>query len=396
MRRPAGAGARGVAIAALVAAESGERANVVLPRLLSGSGLDDRDRAFATELTYGCLRMLRACDWLVGLYARGELDPAVRAAVRAGAYQLVWMRAPAYAAVSATVAAAPPRGRSVVNAVLRRVAEMVEAGPVRWPNPGVALSYPDWVIARLTHDLGSQEAAAALARMNQAATVSVRPDGYTQDPASQDVGRYLCAHLAGGSLVADVCSAPGGKATFVAGEGHRVVAMDLSASRASLVAENAELVVTSKGAVKVLVGDGLALPLRAGSFDAVLVDAPCSGLGVLRRRPDARWRVQPGDVGRLADLQRHLLDQAIELVAPGGVLVYSVCTLTTAETIEVGEWLVGRAGRGRVAGDRAWELLEPPGAPWAAHGPGALLLPQTAGTDGMFVMGLRRPAGSVN
>ena len=101
--------ARGVAISALVAAEEGERANLVLPRMLSVSGLDERDRGFATELAYGALRMCRACDWLVGQFAKGELEPAVRAAARAGAYQLAFMRVPAYAAVSATVAECPAR-----------------------------------------------------------------------------------------------------------------------------------------------------------------------------------------------------------------------------------------------------------------------------------------------
>ena len=119
--------ARGLAITALVAAEDGERANLVVPRLLSASGLDERDRGFVTELAYGTLRMCRACDWLVGQFARGELEPVVRAAARAGAYQLAFMRVPAYAAVSATVSEAPPRARSLLNAVLRRVAALVEA-----------------------------------------------------------------------------------------------------------------------------------------------------------------------------------------------------------------------------------------------------------------------------
>ena len=105
--------ARGVAISALMAAEDGERANMVVPHLLTTSGLDERDRGFVTELTYGTLRMCRACDWLIGQFAHGQLEPQVRAAARAGAYQLAFMRVPAYAAVSATVAEAPSRaGRS--------------------------------------------------------------------------------------------------------------------------------------------------------------------------------------------------------------------------------------------------------------------------------------------
>ena len=134
--------ARGVAISALIAAEEGERANLVLPRMLSASGLDERDRGFATELAYGTLRMCRACDWLVGQFAKGELEPAVRAAARAGAYQLAFMRVPAYAAVSATVAECPRRARPLLNAVLRRVADLVAAGPCPVAGPGDQAQLP--------------------------------------------------------------------------------------------------------------------------------------------------------------------------------------------------------------------------------------------------------------
>ncbi|MHB1534237.1 MAG: hypothetical protein ACYC1D_06435, partial [Acidimicrobiales bacterium] len=128
--------------------------------------------------------------------------------------------------------------------------------------------------------------------------------------------------------------------------------------------------------------DGTRPPWRRGSFDRVLVDAPCSGLGVLRRRPDARWRVQPADIARLAALQRRLLDAAISLVAPGGTLIYSACTLTREETVGIDRWLAENHGQ--------WRPLAPPGDPWQPAGRGALLLPQTAGTDGMFLWRGRR------
>ena len=210
--------ARGVAISALVAAEDGERANLVVPRLLSASGLDERDRGFVTELAYGTLRMCRACDWLVGQFARGELEPVVRAAARAGAYQLAFMRVPAYAAVSATVSEAPPRARSLLNAVLRRVAALVDAGPLVWPDLGTRLSYPDWVIRRLGEDLGPERAMGALDQMNIAASQTVRADGYTQDPGSQAVAEHMAELMSSRpGAVLDVCAAPGGKATLLAG-----------------------------------------------------------------------------------------------------------------------------------------------------------------------------------
>ncbi len=376
--------ARGLAITALVAAEDGERANLVVPRLLSASGLDERDRGFVTELAYGTLRMCRACDWLVGQFARGELEPVVRAAARAGAYQLAFMRVPAYAAVSATVSEAPPRARSLLNAVLRRVAALVEAGPLVWPDLGTRLSYPDWVIRRLGEDLGPERAMGALDQMNVAASQTVRADGYTQDPGSQAVAEHMAELMSRHpGAVLDVCAAPGGKATLLAGSSALVVGADLAPARASQVAGNAERLGLHNLAV--VVADGTEPPFRPARFAGVLVDAPCSGLGALRRRPDARWRVRPEDVGRLAALQRRLLSSVAGLVAPGGVLVYSVCTLTRAETVDVGSWLAGELSSG-------WKVLEPPGPPWEPHGGGGLLLPQAAGTDGMYLSAFRREA----
>ncbi len=376
--------ARRVAVTALLAVEEGERSNVVLPRLLGAAGLGERDRAFATELTYGALRMMRACDWLVGRFAQGPLEPEVRAVLRTGAYQLAFMRVPAYAAVAATVDECPPRARSLVNAVMRRMAELVGQGPVPWPSPGVRMSYPDWVMQRLAADLGPRDAAGALAKMNEAPTVSVREDGYTQDPASQAVAEHVVGLLGGaGGRALDLCAAPGGKATLVAHHASGVVAADVARSRSEVVAGNAQRL--GLGNLAVVTADGRHPPFRDRAFDAVLVDAPCTGLGVLRRRPDARWRVQPGDVGRLAGLQRELLSAAAPLVAPGGVLVYSVCTLTREETADVGEWLVSDLLPG-------WQVEAPVGPPWEPLGSGARLLPQRAGTDGMYLLALRRPA----
>lgn len=381
-RRPATA--RGVAIALLVEAEAGARANEVLPRMLAGSGLDKRDRAFATELAYGTLRMMRACDWLVGQFARGDLEPLVRAAARAGAYQLAFMRVPVYAAVSATVAEGPERARPLLNAVLRRVAELAGNGEPRWPDPATKLSYPDWVVRRLAEDLGTDRARAALEQMNEAAVANAREDGYVQDLGSQAVAEHAAELVpAASGPVLDMCAAPGGKATWLAHGASFVVAADLSPARASVVADNVGRL--GLGNVGIVVADGTAPPFRPESFGTVLVDAPCSGLGVLRRRPDARWRVRPEDVGRLASLQRRLLAGAAPLVAPGGVLVYSVCTLTRAETVEVGAWLVERC-----SADDGWDAEAPPGGPWEPAGPGAMLLPQAAGTDGMYLLALRR------
>lgn len=367
--------ARGVALQALLRVEDGAFANLVLSGLLEASRLDERDRAFCTELVYGVTRMRRACDWLVDRFVDRSLDPDVRALLRIGAYQLAFLRTPPHAAVAATVEEAPARVAGLVNAVLRRVA--ADPHPA-WPDPAVRLSYPDWVVRRLVTDLGPEAAVAALEQMNVAPTVTEREDGYVQDLASQWVAEYVGAGP--GERVADVCSAPGGKATLLAGRGPAVVvAGDVRENRARLVTENAHRLGLAN--VAVLVADGRWPAVRPRSLDRVLVDAPCTGLGVLRRRPDARWRIEADDVQRLATLQRELLSSAASLIGPGGTLVYSVCTMTLAETAAVDRWL----------SEVHHELrpLPPPGLPWEPLGRGARLLPQTGGTDGMYVLGLR-------
>src|SRR5918998_992680 len=294
--------ARAVARDALLRIDEGAYANLALPAMLERSGLSDRDRRFATELVYGTTRMRRAGDFLVDRFVLRPLDPPTRAVLRLGAHQLHHLGTPAHAAVSATVAVAPPRARGLVNAVLRRVAD----APVEWPDDATRLSYPDWVVARLVEDLGEGDALAALEEMDRPAEPVQRAD------------RVLVA-----------------------------------------------------------AADGRWAPWRAQSLDRVLVDAPCSGLGVLRRRPDARWRIEPGAVGRLAGLQRELVDAAVALLRPGGTLTYPVCTLTAEETVGVDAWLAGA--------HPSLEPLAPPGDPWRSSGRGALLLPQAASTDGMFL-----------
>ncbi len=325
--------------------EDGAYANLALGAALDRSTLDRRDRAFCTDLVYGTTRMRRACDHLLDSFLHDEVEPAV---------------------VSATVAVAPRRGRGLCNAVLRR---LVGHTP-DWPSPAVELSQPDWLVDRLVEDLGEAEALGALAAMNTPAPAVARSDGYQQDRASQLVAELAVEDLTTGESVLDLCAAPGGKATAMAGAGARVTAMDLRWGRLGLVRSNATGLGLDLGLVA---ADGLRPPFRHGSFDRVLVDAPCSGLGVLRRRADARWRATPEEVPRLADLQVGLLEAALPLLRPGGLLVYSVCTLTAAET-------TGVDGRFRqVAGVEA----EPPGPPWRSHGSGGLLLPQDLDSEGM-------------
>jgi 16S rRNA (cytosine967-C5)-methyltransferase len=439
--------ARAVALVALERIENGAYSNLVLPPLLRNSGLDARDRAFATDLVYGTVRRRRALDFLLtprSSQALARLEPVVRAGLRMGAYQLL-DGVPAHAAVGETVTAVAgvaPAARGYVNGVLRAVAR---AGPP-WPWPdgddvgalGVRYSQPDWIVAMLVAQFGPEIAQSVMSTADTAPAVTLRVnpkratpesveaelvasgarvergrllrdalvatglgdvgalaavrDGRAtpQDQASQAVARFVAADLGTGlgaleprSRVLDVAAAPGGKATAIAelaADDVLVVAGDVNPSRAARIAMTATRL-GLPGIVPV-VADGRRPPVRPGSFDAVLLDAPCTGLGVLRRRPDARWRLDPADVETLAALQRDLLGAVAGAVRPGGRLVYAVCTYSDAETLGVDAW-----AEEHLVGFRA---VEPPGAPWRRHGRGALLLPSDADTDGMFVLTLER------
>ena len=368
--------ARTVAVDVLVRVErDGAYANLALPAALGRSRLSDRDRGFVTELVYGSLRMRRACDWLVDRFVSKPPDLVVRTVLRIGAYQLAYMGTAPHAAVSETVRVAPSHARAFVNAVLRKVA----AASTALPDDATRLSYPDWVMEQVVHDLGRDDGLATLEHMNRAPHVHVRSDGYIQDEASEWLADLVEADR--DMRVADLCAAPGGKATRIAATGAFVVASDVREARVRTMTANVATLALSQ--VRTVVADARRPPYLDGVFDRVLVDAPCSGLGVLRRRPDARWRIQAADVSRLAALQAELVDAALPLLRRGGVLVYGVCTITRAETIGIEEHLASTHPE--------LEPLEPPGQPWRAHGRGGLLLPQDADTDGMFVLRLHRP-----
>lgn len=367
-----GATARRIAIDALERIDRDNAfANLVLPKVLEESDLDQRDRGFVTELVYGTTRRFRSMDFAVDRFIdRDDVDPRTRAALRAGAYQLLEMRVPAHAAVDATVAAAPKRSRGFVNAILRKVSA---GGDVDWPTEAHRLSYPNWIVSRLEEDLGDR-AIPVLEAMNGAATTHTRADGFRQDLASQEVAKLIVS----AGLVLDLCAAPGGKATLIASGGATVLASDLHPHRAGLVRTAAA---ETQSDVHPLVADATHPPFRAAMADAVLIDAPCSGLGSLRRRPDARWRIKHGDVAELAALQFELIETAEELLKPGGQLVFSVCTLTTEESTAVDA---------RVAD--ALPQLEPIplGKPWEPFGRGGRLLPDRFEGDGMAAFSYRK------
>lgn len=352
----------------------GAFANLVLDGVLVRAQLSDQDRRFATQLVYGTTRMRRACDFLVDRFVTRDVDPDVRTLLRLGAYQLHFLSTPAHAAVDATVSLATRKSSGFVNAILRKVS----SAQVVWPDDATRLSYPDWLVERLMADLGETDAIAMLERMNVEPQVHERSDGYIQDPASQHVCAIVDAQA--GDHVLDCCAAPGGKATLLASRGATVIAADRRYSRAKLIAANART--TQAGGVMTVVADATANPYRPARFDRVLVDAPCSGLGVLRRRADARWRIDAEGIERLSRLQAELLGAAAAEVKPGGTLVYSVCTVTKAETTDVASTIgEGFDPLSIDTGTGVWRRL-------GDHG--GLLLPQDHDTDGMAVFAWRR------
>jgi 16S rRNA (cytosine967-C5)-methyltransferase len=334
-------------------------------------GLDDRDRALARRLAYGAVQRRRTLDHAIEALARRpvrKLDAPVLAALRLGAYQLAFMDGvPRYAAVNESVElvrrAGLERAVPFANAVMRRLADGVralcEALPEGTPaEAALRHSYPDWIASTWWDAFGPAEARALMGSQNEEPETAVRlvrgsidgrPDPaipgawvvdrvdekalaegrvWPQSRASQLVG--LAVGSRPGERTLDLCAAPGGKATMLAGD---VDAVEIDEARAAaLLATAARLGATN---VRVLHADGRALPSELAGYDRALVDAPCSGLGVLASRPDLRWRATP-----LPELQSELLRAAVERTRAGGSVLYSTCTINAAESEDVVEELV--------------------------------------------------------
>ncbi len=353
----------------------GAYANLVLGEILDRAKLERRDAALVTELVYGSTRMRRALDHRMAPFLFDELEPRVRNLLRLGVYQLDHTSIPSHAAVDATVGAAPKRVRNLMNAVLRRV----DRAEIVYPSDAVAWSYPDWIVEILREDLGRDDADASLLAMNERASTHTRDDGYVQDRASAVVVDAL--EIQAGERVLDLCAAPGGKATDLAARGAMVWAFDRRPSRVRLLERNIRRL---DAAIPVGLADGAAPPIRPGSMDAVLVDAPCSGLGSLRRRADARWRIDADAPDRLGRLQADLVVAAADTLRSGGRLVYSVCTLTRSELDDVAVAVLERCPE--------LEPVEPlPGADRIdASGPAAIARLLPGDNDGMGVVRFRR------
>lgn len=426
-------------------------ANLLLPGRLRAHGLEGRDAAFATELVSGTLRRLGTYDLVVVACARrsvSDIDGAVLDVLRLGAHQLLSMRVPTHAAVATSVdlvrAQVGHGPAGFVNAVLRKVAErsldewvrMLAPDPADDPHgfAAVAQAHPRWVVDVLAEALGGEEELdALLAADNEAPRVTLvarpgvcdreellvagaTPTAYSPlgavleggDPASvpavaegraavQDEGSQLVAEaLAAASVEGDesrwldLCAGPGGKAALLGGiaaqRGTHLLAVERQPHRAALVQR--AVAALPEGTVAVVTGDGTVPSWPAASFDRVLVDAPCSGLGALRRRPESRWRRSAEDVAALVPLQRALLAVAIDALRPGGVVAYVTCSPVLAETAGVVEGVL--ATRDDVTLEDAAALLsQVPDATGPVPGT-VQLWPHRHGTDAMFLAVLRK------
>ena len=358
--------------------------NLLLPQALNDSKLDDRDRSLVTELLYGTLRMQGKHDWVLAQISDrpwSEVDPGIVDICRLGVHQIHEMRIPDHAAVAATVEVARKRigesKASFVNALLRSVTrKSIEdwfAPLITLSDPverlAITYSHPEWIVSAYYDLLKDwKEVEAALKINNEAATPTLvswpgfssqqdlidiggeptefSPYGvhWKGNPGAldlikarkigvQDEGSQLVAEvfskIATGNSWLDLCAGPGGKAALLSSiareRGITFAANEISQARAELVKQ----VVHGD---RVMVSDGRSIGLSDEKFDAVLIDAPCTGLGALRRRPEVRWRRTLQDLRALTQLQRELVDSAIEALNPGGVLGYATCSPHLAET----------------------------------------------------------------
>ncbi len=364
--------ARSVAYALLRRIESeGAYANLVLGAALDRSHLTGADRRFVTDLVYGTTRMRRACDALVDRFVTKPPDAATRTLLRLGAYQLEFGGVPAHAAVSETVGLAPNRVRGFVNAVLRRVA----ATPMVWPSELTRLSYPDWIGELLIDELGAEQASSAMVRMNEPAHRHHEERRLHPRPLVA-MGGGRGRNLAGRQRARRLCR------TGWQGDCDRRRRCPRHSRRRAPEPGVVGCRQRQPGSTPM---SSPSSPMPHGNrsghvvFDAVLIDAPCSGLGALRRRPDARWRIQPDDVAELAALQRRILESSAALVRPGGRLVYSVCTLTTSESIDH-----------PIPDGFEIDARVPPAGTWQPFRHGWRVLPHEADTDGMVLIRYRR------
>lgn len=373
---------RSVTLRALLEWEKGRSfSDDILHSQLASHSLSAPDRALVMELFYGVLRNLSELDFLIGELREGKLDPETRGILRLGLYQIFHTRIAPHAAVNETVALGG-KSRGLINAVLRRALrerDQLEHALAEAPTE-VRTSHPDFLVERWNEQFGPENTAQLCEWDNTPAEVYVRANGlkvtpsellrsapdaeasnvhphalrvrkipfswiaqglcYVQDPSTLLACDLLAPHPR--ETVLDACAAPGGKTTYLAELMHnsgRIIACDIFESRVERLRENLHRLGvrnTQPLHLDVLSAAGTA-PLTPDTFDRILIDAPCSNTGVLRRRVDVRWRLTDEDFIRMPITQLALVRKLTPLLKPGGTLVYSTCSLETEENDRVVE-----------------------------------------------------------
>lgn len=437
--------AREVALEVLTAVEEeGSYSNLVLNQMLNRIRLERADIGLATELVYGTISRLNTIDYFLGQFvAKGlnKLQPWVRNLLRFSFYQIYYLdRIPAHAAVNEAVNIAKRRGHQgisgMVNGVLRNVIRRREELVIPQDLPAakrISLqhSFPEWMVARWIKQYDEATAEQICISNNEAPSVSIRvnthrtsrtamlellqsegyeveisplsPDGilvhgggnmaltswYQEGLISvQDESSMLVAEavqVQAGMNVLDCCAAPGGKSVHLAekmnNNGH-IIANDIHEHKRQLVDDQAERLQLS--IIETTVGDALTLAERypAGSFDRILLDAPCSGLGVIRRKPDLKWNKSMADIKEIVQLQQQLLQNISTLLKPDGILVYSTCTIERSENEAIVESFLHQ--------NKEFEVV--PFAPLTANHAttGVQILPQDFHSDGFYIAALRK------
>ncbi|HEY3374311.1 MAG TPA: 16S rRNA (cytosine(967)-C(5))-methyltransferase RsmB [Candidatus Aquicultor sp.] len=427
--------------------KTGSYANLLLPKKLQESDLDRRDKAFVTELTYGTLRACGTLDWIIKQFSKqklGKIPGLVLDLIRMSVYQIFYMDVPDHAVINESVNIAKkhfhPGIPKFVNGMLRTISRERDSLP--WPSietdplDYISLKYfhPLWLVKMWVEEFGLEETEALCRADNQPPQLTIRvntlkttPDelaaslreaGWTVEPGRylsealavkgtgdlsqlpqfkeglfyvQDQSSMMIAHVVDphpGESILDVAAAPGGKTTHMAqlmqNKG-RIVAVDLSPNRVNLLKQN----INRMGVKNTLALQGDATKLKSvikEPVDKILVDAPCSGLGVLARRPDARWTKTPEQIIELSNIQTQILSAVADHVRPGGIIVYSVCTLTKQETSLVVEHFL------RTRDDFFIDDI----APYLSESikphvrDGMIQLMPTQGIDGLFIARLKR------
>ena len=433
--------ARVAAFDALKEIESGKFSSSVLAN--TDAQLSSLDRALCHELVLGVLRWQLELDAIVAHFANRKienLDPPVLRALRLGIYQIRFLsRVPASAAVNESVnlvgRAHVSSARTFVNAVLRRAAREPDYSPaadIADPLERIAIqtSHPRWLIERWSKAFGVEETELMARANNEPPPIAIRlvktnadekdvldklrsagaelvpseiakgawrvsgataklrelserGELYIQDEASQLVAEVVNAQP--GDRVLDVCAAPGGKTTLIAeraSDEAEVLAMDVSPRRLATIQGTIQL--HQLKSIKLMLGDAsLPLPFDSGSFDRVLLDAPCSGTGTLRHNPEIRWRLTNDDINQLAEQQKRFLMNAAAVVKPGGLLVYSTCSIEAEENEEVVQDFLS-------SDDQFTQVSLPLNGDLVTNSGAARTWPHRHGTDGFFIAVLER------